>query len=97
MVQTAQMLRLSGSGCKSGIAHPEQLLESASMKLLDDEIFVCERPECPDLVKHDNQAAGTALFPIDESAKQIVRVAQTVEAVGAVLNEYFPAAGWQLA
>src|SRR2546423_9987181 len=90
------MPNLAGGTGERDVAHLEQLLQSATMKLLNEEIFICEWPESPDLVKHHNQVPTAAFFPLDESANQISRITKSIVTISAVLHEHLSIVGRKL-
>ena len=88
------MFCLAGRAGENHVRYPQQSAESAAMKLLRDIVLVPDRPEGPNLVKHDHENALRMLFPIEQPIDEPARIAKPTEAVPAVLNEHLPAGSW---
>src|ERR1700730_5700347 len=89
------MFRLTQCARKDNVCAIQQLFNRATMEKLHDEVLVQDRPETPDLMKHDNQKTAGFVFPVDQRADEIARITGTIEAISAVLQEYFTAHGRQ--
>ena len=66
--QRAEMFGLAGCAGEDNVCAIEQSFDRVTMEKLDDEILVHDRPESPDLVKHDNQTTARFGFPVDQRA-----------------------------
>ena len=58
------------------------------MQLLHEVVLVQQRPERPDLVKHDDQQTTRFLFPIYQFAEQPARITNSIKTVSAVLQKH---------
>src|SRR4029077_20909799 len=90
------MSRLTQCARKDNVCAIQQLFDRAAMEKLHDEVLVQDWPETPNLMKHDNQKTARFGFAVDQGANEIVRITGAIEAISAVLHEYFAAGGRQL-
>ena len=61
------MFRLTGGACEDNVRQLQQPAQITTMEKLQNAILIPNRPERPNLVKHDNERTARPPFPLQHA------------------------------
>src|SRR5215831_9815355 len=77
----------NGTG-ENHVGHSQQPTEVTAVEMLQDTILIPDRPERPNLVKHDNERTVAMPFPLQHAINEPARIAKPIEPIRTVLNQH---------